>query len=350
MVNLAPTELSEVLSPEWLSFALSDTYPGVKVSKVMVVETIVTMATKVRFEVEYEQAPEGAPRHFCLKGLFGDHVGRMRSSGVMEVEARFYREVAPLLSLRIPKCVYNRIADDGPYAVLIMEDVTIAKHATFLTPLTPYSPDQAASSLEQLAQLHALCWGGTNIEQFGWLTSRVEYFHENPPFPISELQDLMDGERGAPLPDAICDAKRIASALGQLAERVPVKQQNLVHGDCHAGNVYETKAGQSLVDWQLLQRSSWAIDLAYHISAVLSVEAREASQKILISHYLDCLRKYGVAAPSEEHAWNEYRAHMAYGYYVWAITRKVEPQITHEFVKRLGSAVDSLGTYEILGI
>jgi len=350
MINPAPTQLDEALSAEWLGSAIAQSFPGVRIKEVRIAETIVTMATKVRLEVDYEAAPSDAPRHLCLKGLFGDHVGRMRSSGVMETEARFYQEIAPSVAMRLPEFVYGRVADDGPYAVVLMEDVIVRKGARFLTALNAYSVDQAAASLEQLSSLHAACWQGRGLSRFPWLTSRVAYFANNPPVPADELQSMMDGERGAPLPPAVRDTSRQLPALAKLVDRIPDNAHNLVHGDCHAGNVYETAEGPSFVDWQLLQRSSWALDLAYHIAAVLSVEEREASERHLISHYLDSLRGQGVEAPTPEVAWTEYRAFMAYGFHMWSITRKVDPEITNEFVKRLGLAVASLGSFDLLGV
>ena len=43
-------------------------------------------------------------------------------------------------------------------------------------------------------------------------------------------------------------------------------------------------------------------------------------------------------------------AAMVYGFYLWAITRKVEPAITHEFVRRLGIAADDLQSFELLSL
>ena len=40
---------------------------------------------------------------------------------------------------------------------------------------------------------------------------------------------------------------------------------------------------------------------------------------------------------------------MIYGYYLWSITRKVEPEITNEFVRRLGLAVSELDSFGAVG-
>jgi hypothetical protein len=79
-------------------------------------------------------------------------------------------------------------------------------------------------------------------------------------------------------------------------------------------------------------------------------EVREKSERQLLDYYLAKLHAHGADAPDRATAWNEYRAHMAYGYYLWAITRKVQSDITNEFVRRLGLAVESLGSFELLTV
>ena len=53
------------------------------------------------------------------------------------------------------------------------------------------------------------------------------------------------------------------------------RPQFLVHGDAHAGNIFRTDRGSGLIDWQVLQRGTWAIDVAYHLCAVLPVDLAE---------------------------------------------------------------------------
>ena len=41
---------------------------------------------------------------------------------------------------------------------------------------------------------------------------------------------------------------------------------------------------------------------------------------------------------------------MAYGYFLWAITQRVQPEIIVEFVTRLGTAVAAHESFETLGV
>ena len=164
------------------------------------------------------------------------------------------------------------------------------------------------------------------------------------------LQEHLDGPRGAALPDAIKDADRLSAAVSGVVHRAAEDVSCLVHGDAHAGNVFETADGSlGLIDWQIVQRSSWALDVAYHVGAVLDVDVREKNEQQLLAHYLDRLAHHGVAPPSWDDAWLNYRICLIYGYYLWAVTRLVDPPIINEFVTRLGSAVAYHASLDLLG-
>jgi hypothetical protein len=109
-----------------------------------------------------------------------------------------------------------------------------------------------------------------------------------------------------------------------------------------------TADGPGLNDWQNYQRGLWAVDVAYHIAAVLPVEVAEREERRLLDHYLDAVRRFGGHAPDAESAWATYRMSPVWGYYLWAITRSVDPPIIYEFVKRLGSAVVRHDSFALL--
>ena len=139
--------------------------------------------------------------------------------------------------------------------------------------------------------------------------------------------------------------------LASLAAQVRALPNTLVHGDAHAGNVYRTAAGKlGIVDWQILQKGEWAQDVAYHLGAVLTPEDRRTHERRLVDHYLERLKALGGPAIDREEAWTRYRAGMVYGYFLWAITRKVDPPVILEFVRRLGLAVSDLDSYAVVGV
>jgi hypothetical protein len=349
MQNPAPLDRSVILTPAWLSEALGLRYPDVTVKSCEIVETLQTQATKIRFAVDYARKRQDVPHALCVKGVLGPEPQRLLAAGISEIETRFYQEIAPGLQIRVPSLIYGGIDPQTRHGLIIMEDM-IAAGASFLTALTPYTVEQTAASLDQLARLHAACWHGRGLERYSWVPRRLSMLAAKPFLTVEALQQLLDGPRGTALPRELLSASRLHDALRHLAERTATGPQCLVHGDCHAGNLYENQSGPGLVDWQMLQQGSWALDVSYHLGAVLSVEVRQASEQTLLRHYLERLRAHGAEPPSFQEAWEEYRVHVVYGYDLWAVTRLVEPHITNEFVRRLGLAVAAHDSYASLGV
>jgi hypothetical protein len=350
MHNPAPTDLAEVLSPDWLTAVLREHHPNVEVGAVTVTETLKTTATKVRFVVDYRgTAPPDVPRAFCVKGFFGADSARWLALGASETEARFYRDLAPALSLRMPPCTYAAIDSSNRHGIVLMEDL-VAAGARFLSALEPYSVQQAAASLDLLARLNASHWDGRGLDALSWLRPQLQQLGDSPVVSPEKLQSLLEGPRGAALPAEIKDGERIYRALRALHERSGAERICVVHGDAHAGNVFETASGPGLIDWQLLQRGCWALDVAYHIAAVLTVEDRERSERRLLAHYLDRLTAHGAEPPQWDDAWLHYRLAMIYGYYLWGITQRVAEEVTVEFVRRLGSAAAAHDSFRLLGV
>ena len=341
----APTDLNVVLTPEWLGSAL-----GVSLDSVEVVETFVSVARKVRLRVLESGTADGSQsRAVFVKGIFDPgHLTPVMSSS-SQTEARFYRDLVGGLGINHPPVRYVGIDPTVGHGLLVMDDISVSG-ARFLQVLSPYTRGQALASLDQIAQLHASHWNSTRLPGYQWMVSRLATVAARPWLPDADLQDLLVDGRIAGLPSELADAGRIHRALAALADRVEGRGETLVHGDAHAGNLYELNGSVSLIDWQLVQRSHWSIDVAYHVAAALSVDDRRASERDLIAHYLERLAAYGVEAPTFEEAFSDYRAAMVYGFYMWAITRRVDRPITVELNQRLGAAVADLGTFGVLGV
>lgn len=341
----APTQLDEVLDPAWLSTMLSLRWPSTRVSNVTVVETLVTQATKVRIAVDLENGESVAPRNLCIKGVL---VPTGAPSTASVVETRFYGELASQLAVRTPTCVYSALDGAGTNGVVVMEDLIVAG-ATFCSALMPFTPDEACQSVDQLAQLHATAWQASATFETAWAPRFLDQIGSAPIMPLERLQALLDGPKGEDLPAAVKNAGKLQLALRTLAGQVREQPGCLVHGDAHAGNIYRHGGGVGLVDWQILQKGEWAQDVAYHIATVLTPEDRATHERALLDHYREKLKSLGGPELAPEPAWERYRAALVYGYFLWAITQKVEPAITNEFTRRLGLAVADHGSLELLG-
>ena len=83
---------------------------------------------------------------------------------------------------------------------------------------------------------------------------------------------------------------------------------------------------------------------------MLLIEVAEKEERALLDHYLDAVRRLGGEVPGPDKAWAQYRASVVYGYYLWSITRRVEPAIIDVFVGRLGASVTRHDSYRLLGL
>ena len=341
----APADLDTVRDPAWLTAILSRNWPGVRVREVTTVELLATQATKVRLALKLDGAD--APTDICIKGVL-TATGAPKSASI--TETRFYRDLAASLPVRTPPLVYAELNEAGDNGVLVMRDV-ITPGGRFFSALQPCTPEEAQDGLDQLAALHAAAWQGSAAYDTPWIPRFLDMVGSRGIMPIPTLQELLDGPRGVPLAPAMRDAARLQRAMAQLAAQVREAPNCLVHGDAHAGNVYrDVDGGLGLVDWQVLQKGEWAQDVAYHIAAVLTPEARRTHERALLDHYRARLKALGGPDLDADKAWARYRVGMCWGYYMWAITRKVEPNVIHEFVRRLGFAVADHESYAALGV
>ncbi|WP_404480474.1 aminoglycoside phosphotransferase family protein [Novosphingobium sp. BL-52-GroH] len=337
-----PATLAEALAPQWLAGALADIAKGRAIAAVEQVEVIRTVATKVRFAVTFD---DGERLGLCLKGLLDVDAATARGGPTCVLEAEFYNKVAPAVAVRVPECVATVIDRDAQRAVTIMRDL-IVDGARFCSALDPFTADDAVLSLEQLSLLHAR---SDLLGAAGWIRPRAAELAQMRYVTAEALQDLLDGPRGDGLAPRVRSAANLAVAIGELARRDGARPQFLVHGDAHAGNVFRTPAGPGVIDWQLLQRGGWALDVAYHLNAVLPTAVAEAEERRLLGEYLAMMRAHGPAMPDAEAAWAQYREGVTYGYYLWSITRRVDPPVIVQFVDRLGKAVMRHDSFGLLG-
>ena len=332
-----PLTLDDALSPDWLTAALGTRYPSIEVGHVTPGPVVSRISTNARFHIECASMPEGLSPDLCLKGYFGDIAPMARPAGVPE--ALFYRDLAAATGVRTLSSVYADVDETSQANVVITEDV-VARGATFLDPLSPYGPDEAAQSLEQLARLHVATWMDPTLAAAGWLDPWFSRLAQGRGVP--EITRNFEGPLGVGVPEAVRDAPRLFEAFTAVAaSSMEASPWCVVHGDAHAANLYLDGRGRpSLVDWQLVQRGPWYLDVGYHLAATLSVSDRRRSEDDLIAHYLDHLRVAGIAVPSEPEVRQGLGRGMVHGFYLWGITLLVDPPIIAALLERLGTAVD----------
>src|SRR3954462_13382590 len=142
------------IDPQWLTTALAERYPGVRVATVDVVGTTEATNAHARLRIGYDEQA-GAPDAVFCKLPPRDPYRREHiiDSGMGKREAFFYRDMAPTLRMRTPVAHFSGYDDNDGTFLLMIED--LASTGCDVSDGTwGISGDSAAGALEDLAELH----------------------------------------------------------------------------------------------------------------------------------------------------------------------------------------------------
>lgn len=339
-----PDSLELALSPKWLTAALRQRFDGVDIRAVTPGPVVDRISTNARFVIEcVGDAPDGLPTALCVKGYFNDIGRTARQIGAPE--AYFYRSIADQTGVRTLHSVYADIDPATQHGVIITEDV-VAQGATFLDGNSPYTPDDTAQSLGEFAQLHAATWADARYADARWLAPRLGRSLEvwGMPKTTDIITGNFEGPNGRRMPEEIRDARRLVDAYRCLIPCAPTEAVAqpwcVIHGDAHVGNLFRDADGNPcLLDWQLVQRGRWYLDVGYHIASTLTVSERRHAERDLLGHYLDALLSHGIEPPPWDEAWRAIAFGMLHGLFLWGITTKQQPAVIATLLHRLGTAV-----------
>jgi len=331
-----PKTLDEARSVEWLSAAL-----GVEVEEVVAGPIDDRVSTNARVRLRFA---DGRARDVWIKGYFTESGAVLRDAGVPEVH--FYRDLASAAGVRTLRCLHAEVDPSTGFNVLVTEDV--GDGAVFPDGRQPCSPDQTAQSLAELATLHLATWANPRWASVPWLASRMERYTVRR--GVAEIAHNFESDRGRGVPASVRDPKRLFDSYLALAELAAAADPwCVVHGDAHIRNVYLDPAGRpSFLDWQLVQRGPWYLDVGYHIATMLSVEDRRANEAALVAEYVDRLVAAGIERPGAREVERALCSGFVNGFYLWGITLRVEPEAIAALLERLGTAVDDHDAYRAL--
>jgi Phosphotransferase enzyme family len=337
-MTMVPTNREELLDPVWLRAALDDLKEDDHIVRVEPTDTSKTRAEKLRFAVTVER-PDGLDvRFYCAKAF-------LDGAGTISAEARFYRDLAPRLTVRRPRVPYVAIDPDTNAAIIVMEDI-VASGGLFMNPHRTFPVGLAWDTVSQLARLHGSTWGLASLGDIEWLGGHRSMV--GGMYTTSSLQALLDDGRAYGFPAELRDAQNLVDAL-EIHARNPVTC--VLHGDPHTGNVYLDHAGRGcFFDFEVVQTGNWAQDLAYHLGSVLAISDRRAYERELVRHYLTERAAHGAPPVDFEESWELYRRSFSYGYLLWVITRIRGRDEVLAHMPRLATALSDHDTYRLLGV
>ncbi|MGE0600918.1 MAG: phosphotransferase [Dehalococcoidia bacterium] len=274
--------------------------------------------------------------------------------GFYEREIGFYNELAPSLTIRIPKAYHAEYhAADANFA-LILEDIEGAKVGD---QLASCSVDQAHLAIRELAKNHARWWQSDDLTRYHWLPSRGHAFYQY--LKAGHLQALpVFQEKFADHFDPMIT--RCAVGLGEkydeYLESMFDRPLTLSHGDYRLDNMMFGPAGSPnefvVLDWQLCGTGMAAQDLQYFISGNLKKDAIAAHTEDLLETYYETLRRSGVSDYSRAELDEDYaRTSLLLSFYIvqgiTTIDADAYNERGHDLIEAMfGSLVDSMMRYE----
>ena len=309
---MIPTRLDE-LTPAWLADALG--LPVVAVDAAFVGTG--QMGDSVRLKLTYDGTGVEGPASLVAKLPATDEKSRGTAAALRnyETETSFYRELAPELPVRAPRCWY---VDHDPVSdafVLLLEDLAPAEQGD---QLAGCSVDQAAIAVDELPRLHAPRWGDPKLADIPWLNRGGD---DSAAFTAQLIGSLYPGfrERYAERldPDVLEMGDGFAPRLlpyftGRTGPRT------VAHGDYRLDNLlFGTEAGGypvAVIDWQTVTWGDGISDLSYFLGAGLVPEDRRAAEDELVRSYHGAMVAAGVDGLTWDDCWDRYRYYAFAGF------------------------------------
>lgn len=312
--DLVVPDRPEELTAEWLTAALSYAGHPVVVAAVTY-ERIGTgqIGANYRLRLHYTDRSDAAstPPTLVAKLAAGDAAARERVKQGFQKEVMFYRHLAPLSDVRVPKCFHAGITSDLTSFVLLMDD---------LDPRVPgrqadgCSSEQADAAVRNLAALHASFWNSPQLETHAaWLApmdaDTGRFLGE---LMVTSTDQFVDRYRDRLSQDDQTTLRRAAEATGEWAA-APTLVASVVHGDYRLDNLMFGDSGSvCAVDWQTTSAGVPTRDLAYFAGTSLEAGDRRRHEEQLLATYLSTLARRGVDWPREQ-AFLGYRRDMLQG-------------------------------------
>ncbi|HEX4493933.1 MAG TPA: phosphotransferase [Acidimicrobiia bacterium] len=230
-------------------------------------------------------------------------------TGLGTAEARFYRDLAESVPVRIPGVLHADVDDDGRY-VMLLEDLE-ASGCRFPRPTDDDVVSVVDSIVCELAHLHACFWEHAD------LTARHDW--------VSQGMRIAFGSGGRFMKMALdqfaADMPPAYRALGELyidrardiAELWAAPPHTLAHGDPHMGNLFVDDGRAGFFDWGMLMAKNGMWDVAYVICNSVPTDVRRAHERGWLDLYRAELATAGIALDGDR-VWAQYRLYAVYSW------------------------------------
>ena len=354
-VATIPVEVDDI-TPAWLSYALEE-----DVERVDVLDRHSGTTGRAQIVVTYGPSSSGRlPTALFVKLAPFDPQQRkfVDAGGLGVAEARFYRDLAHEITLRIPAVHYSEIDADGRY-VMVLEDLAAAG-CRFPRPGDADVAEWGGHLVVELARLHAPFWDSERLKAGGELEWVTDGHRTGRNVPRGA-----GGGRGGFIGMALEQfGDEMGSAFRRLAEiyiehGVEIMERvldegtpTLIHGDPHLGNLFLEGDKVGFLDWAMIDRRTGMRDVAYVLANSIPADVRRPNEQAWIAHYRATLDAAGVQLDADT-AWEQYRLYATYSWVSATSTAAVgsrwqAAKVGQGGMRRATSAIEDLDTVGIL--
>jgi len=307
----------EGITPGWMTTALARRHPDAVVDGVRVAFRDDGTNKRARLELTYSAG--SGPATVFAKAVDPDHADLVAlTSGLYHEPRLFASEVA--LPLDHPTAYAALIDEERRDFLLIMEDV-VARGADPRDSTRPMTVDQVASGVRGLARLHSAFWGDrlTGNAALDWVEPFVAF--EGMQYAPLHIARERLGDTVAEEVLALTGEQLFIDIWSRYIGTLTSSPQTLLHGDPHIGNTYVLPDDDvGFLDWQMVRRGNWSLDLGYFLQGALTIEDRRGSERELLDEYRAALTLPGSEMPSHDDVLLRYRASVAHGLAIWMAT------------------------------
>ncbi len=333
------------LNPETLSELLGQSFKNIKVGSFHVKDFHAGTNFSLRLEPKYSQG--SGPGSVFVKSS-GKPASRLALAalGALYTEAQLAQSKITL-PFRHPR-LYGGLCNKKRLLSLLAEE-DISESGVCHTPLETLSLGEVRSGLDELAKLHASCWGLKEKENF------IEPWRLQKPLgKLSAVNmirsfNILKNTDNAPQPGKNLNPLRLSREFQESSLLYGEGAQTLLHGDPHVGNTYTTLEGRlGFLDLQLIRYGNWSSDIGYFLISSLLPEVRRQYLEELLHYYLERLESLSVDAPKFQEALHSIRYTPAFGLASWLHTLAFkifqEKKYCLEMAERFFSAYEDFDT------
>ncbi len=287
---MTPQTLGDV-SAEWLAEAMGVGIDSIELHPIAAGEGFMGQLARVSIH----SSDPTVPATVIIKLPTADPAGQFmgQQMRVWEREHAFYRDVAPLMTIRVPR-PYVNLADPP---CLVLEDLAPAVPGDHVVGA---SLDQAERAIDVLARHHAHWFEHPLLTEFDWVPGLDDpaVLTLGPTFEIG--WPLFLERYGSELPDRVLRwCERFVAQLPEWITTHYDDRVTLTHGDFRLDNMFfnDHEGGDrsvTVIDWQLGMRAPGQTDFVYFCANNLTVEMRREHEEALLQRYVSGLHAAGV--------------------------------------------------------